>query len=242
MNLYESPALRAVTGPVIRPGGFTLTDRGLARCRLRAGARVLDIGCGAGGSVDHLRRRHDLAAIGLDLSAVLLAEGVQTHGNLPLVRGRAEQLPVADGIVEAVLCECVLSLTPRPQAVLQEVWRLLQPGGALILTDVYARAANPSAGRGESPVTCCLRGAVDPSTVKQRITAAGFAMLLWEDHSQMLNQLAAHLILTYGSLDAFWSTVAGPDATPAMRRCVRASGGGRPGYYLLVARKPVDGH
>jgi cyclopropane fatty-acyl-phospholipid synthase-like methyltransferase len=48
MNLYESPVLRAVTGAVIRPGGFALTDRGLARCRLRAGARVLDIGCGAG--------------------------------------------------------------------------------------------------------------------------------------------------------------------------------------------------
>jgi arsenite methyltransferase len=241
MNLYESPALRAVTGPVIRPGGFALTDRGLARCRLRADARVLDIGCGAGGSVDYLRRRHDLAAVGLDLSASLLAEGLQTHGNLPLVRGRAEQLPMADGIVEAVLCECVLSLSPRPQAVLQEAWRILQPGGALVLTDVYARAADPSVRRGESPVTCCLQGAVDASTVKRRIAAAGFEMLLWEDHSQMLKQLAAHLILTYGSLDAFWSTVAGPDAAPEMSRCVGASGG-RPGYYLLVARKPADRH
>jgi arsenite methyltransferase len=241
MNLYESPVLRAVTGAVIRPGGFALTDRGLARCRLRAGARVLDIGCGAGGSVDYLRQRHGLSAIGLDLSAVLLAEGLRTHGNLPLVRGRAEQLPMADGFIDAVLCECALSLSSRPQAVLQEAWRILQPGGALILTDVFARAADPSARRGEYPVACCLQGAVDASTVQQRIAAAGFEMLLWEDHSQVLKQLAANLILTYGSLDAFWSTVAGPDAAPAMNRCGGASGG-RPGYYLLVARKPTDGH
>jgi arsenite methyltransferase len=238
MNLYESRALRAVTGPVIRPGGFALTDRGLAFCRLGAGARVLDIGCGAGGSVDYLRQRHDLAAIGLDLSAVLLAEGLHTHGDLPLVRGRAEQLPMADGFIEAVLCECVLSLSPRPQAALQEIWRILQPGGALVLTDVYARATEPSVGSGEYPVTCCLQGAVDTLTVKQRITAAGFELLLWEDHSQVLKQLAAHLILTYGSLDAFWTTVAGPDAAPAMNRCVEANRG-RPGYYLLVARKGV---
>jgi arsenite methyltransferase len=237
MNLYESPVLRAATGPAIRPGGFGLTDRGLACCRLSAGARVLDIGCGAGGSVAYLRQCHDLAAMGLDLSAALLTEGLQTHGNLPLVRGRAEQLPLADGFVEAVLCECVLSLSSRPQTVLQEAWRILKPGGALILTDVYARAAAISAWPDKIPVKCCLQGAVDAPTVKGRIAEAGFEMLLWEDHSSVLKQLAAQLIWSYGSLNAFWSTVAGPDAAPAMNRCMSASRG-RPGYYLLVALKP----
>jgi len=237
MNLYESPVLRAVTGPVIRPGGFSLTELALSRSRLAAGARVLDIGCGAAGSVNYLRQQHDLGAMGLDLSACLLAEGLRTHGNLPLVRGRAEHLPITDGSFDAVLCECVLSLSSRPQTVLEEAWRILLPGGTFILTDVYARKTGASAWSSGSPIKCCLQGAVDLATVKRRISAARFDVELWEDHSLLLKQLAAHLIWTYGSLDTFWSTIAGPDAPLAMTQC----GGtdcGRPGYYLLVARKP----
>ncbi len=238
VKLYESRALRAVTAPVIRPGGFELTQRGLSRCHLQQGARILDIGCGAGAGVDYLRRRHGLAAIGVDLSAELLKEGSQTHGESPLVRGRAEQLPAACACFSAVLCECVLSLCPDPQKVLKEIWRVLQPGGNLVLTDMYARvSAATAAWRVKTSVQCCLRGAVDRPMVESRIAAAGFDPVLWEDHSPLLKQLAAQLVWTYGSLDAFWSAVGGPDAADAVNRG-GAGGCSRPGYYLMVARKP----
>jgi arsenite methyltransferase len=237
VNLYESPALRDVSGPVIRPGWFELTARGLVHCRLAPGARVLDIGCGTGAVVDYVRQRHGLTAVGLDISAVLLEEGFRAHDGLPLVRGRAEQLPMAEGCFSAVLCECMLSLCPDPLIVLQEVWRVLQPAGYLILTDVYARGPVVAAWTGKPSTHCCLQGAVDRSTVEDRITAAGYNLLLWEDHSALLKQMAAQLVWTYGSLDAFWSAVAGPDAVGIMT----ASGVGgcrRPGYFLLVAQKP----
>lgn len=238
MNLYESRALRDITGPVIRPGGFQLTDRGLAYCGLAPRARVLDVGCGTGATVHYLRFRHGLWAMGIDRSSTLLEEGVRSNSGAPLVRGRAEQIPVGNGSVEAVFCECVLSLCSDPLDTLQEVVRVLQVGGYLVLMDVYSRDPSvPAQEVGKPSVSCCLQGAVDRSTVEARIAAAGFDLLLWEDHSVLLKQLAGQLIWTYGSLDAFWSVIAGPVSAGA----VNSGGGGgcrRPGYYLLVAQKP----
>jgi len=236
VNLYESAALRDVTGPAIRPGGFALTERGLARCRLAPGDRVLDVGCGTGAVVDYLRHRHGLSVLGIDLSAVLLMEGCRAHGRVPLVRGRAEQVPTAGSCFGAVLCECMLSLCPEPQRVLQEVRRVLQPDGHLVLTDVYAREPGTTGISGKATGHCCFQGAVDRLTVENRIAEAGFDLVIWEDHTPLLNRLAAQLIWVYGSLDDFWSVVVGPEAARAMSRggAERCS---RPGYYLLVARK-----
>jgi arsenite methyltransferase len=235
-NLYESPILRSVTGPVIRPGGFELTDRGLARCNLSAGTRVLDIGCGAGAVVDHLRQQYNLNTFGVDLSAVLLKDGAQNYDGLPLIQGRAEQLPIADETFGAVVCECMLSLCSEPVAVLHEIRRVLRPDSFLILTDVYARVPGDDGWMGKLSVHCCLQGAVDRAAVERRLADAGFDLFFWEDHTPLLKQLAAQLVWTYGSLDAFWSALGRADATE------KAHAGGaacssRPGYYLAIARK-----
>lgn len=236
INLYESAALREVTKPVIRPGGFALTDRGVAACGLNKGDRVLDIGCGTGAAVDCLRNRYGLNAMGIDLSAVLLREGARTNRGTPLMQGRAEQLPLVDGCCGAVLCECMLSLSASPHLVLQEMWRVVTPGGYVILSDLYSREPATVALTGTQPIRCCLQGAVDRSTVEERVGAAGFEQILWEDHTLLLRQLAAQLVWNYGSLDAFWEAVAGP----AVAESIQPSQGGgcrRLGYYLLVARK-----
>jgi ubiquinone/menaquinone biosynthesis C-methylase UbiE len=236
LNLYESPILRAVTGPAIRPGGFDLTDRGLARCQLATGTRVLDIGCGTGACVEHLRSVHGLEAVGVDLSTVLLKEGASKHRGSPLVRGRAEQLPTAANTFGAVVCECMLSLCPNPHGVLGEIQRVLQPGGFLLLADVYARMPGDG-GWVDSVVHSCLQGAVDRGTVERRVADAGLDLELWEDHSPLLKQLAAQLVWTYGSLDAFWFALGRSDAIENMRQG-EAVCSNRPGYYLAVACKP----
>jgi len=235
-NLYESPVLRAVTGPVIRPGGFDLTNRALDHCQLPPGTRVLDIGCGAGAVVDYLRHQYGLNAVGVDLSAVLLKEGALNYGGSPLVRARAEQLPAMDDYFGAVVSECMLSLCPDPQSVLREVRRVLQPGGFLILADVYARIPGHGGWMGKESIHSCLQGAVDRVTVERRIADAGLDLELWEDHSPLLKQLAAQLVWTYGSLEAFWSVLGRSDATDNMSQTGNACSS-RPGYYLTVARR-----
>ncbi len=67
LNLHESREMRSVTGPTIRPGGLTLTERAFAFCSLPERARVLDVGCGVGATVEFLCREH-LGAFGVDTS------------------------------------------------------------------------------------------------------------------------------------------------------------------------------
>ncbi|MDA8140214.1 MAG: class I SAM-dependent methyltransferase [Desulfobacteraceae bacterium] len=227
-NLYESQALRAVTGPAIRPGGLALTERALALCGLTAGARVLDVGCGGGATVAHLRQSHGLRAMGLDLSWMLLAEGRAQPGCPPLVQGPAEMLPVADGKLQAIFCECVLSLLSSPKSALAEWHRALAPGGLLVVSDLYARAGQLEDELFSAPGRCCLAGAVDRDTLLEGVTGAGFEVVVFEDHSPLLKQLAAQLVWAYGSLETFRAR-AGLGCT--------SHGNGRPGYYLMVAKK-----
>lgn len=231
-NLYETDTLKSVTGPAIRPGGLDLTDRALSHCRLTPGAAVLDAGCGRGATLAHLKGHHHLKAIGLDLSQLLLAEGRRNHPALPLVRADAARMPLPEASFAAVCCECVLSLAPQPQRVLNEFYRVLVPGGFLLLSDLY-RPAPSSVDRAVAySINCCLKGATTQDLIMDRVTAAGFKVSVWEDHSHLLKVLAAQLVFAYGSLDAFWSAIGKGKGSTGMTNDCRQQG-----YFLLVARK-----
>jgi len=210
---YEGGPLREVTGIAIRPGGLTLTDRAIDLCRFVAGARLLDVGCGAGATVEHLCRQYAFAARGVDCSSKLIAEGRGRNPSLLLTEAAAESLPYIAESLDGILCECVLSLLDEPLTALREFHRVLRGGGCLILSDMYDRGK--SAG---SP-----RGTVTRGEIEVWLSESGFTTMVWEDHTPLLTELAARLILSHGTLEGL---------------CCTASGAGtRPGYYLLLAHK-----
>lgn len=200
-HLYETGPLRDITGTTIRPGGLTLTDRALEFCSFAAGAQLLDVGCGAGASVEHLRSRYGLDASGVDISTALICEGLRRNPALPLSVGAAETLPYQDESRDGILCECVLSLLTEPRLALTEFRLLLRSGGYLILSDMYSK--DTALGQPEA-----------------WLAENGFTILLWEDHTPLLRELAARLVMANGSLAGLCCTTAA-----------------KPGYYLLVARK-----
>jgi SAM-dependent methyltransferase len=233
-SLYESPALQAVTGPALRPGGLELTQRSLALCDLPAGARVVDIGCGTGVTVHYLRRHRRLKAFGLDRSPGMLGQARQRNPGLPLMQGEATCLPFKDRRLAAVMCECVLSLVEDTDAALREFCRVLAPGGFLVLADVYARAPEHAEGLTSLPVTCCLKGATSRDELMDRMQRSGFTLLAWEDHSGALKRLAARLVFACGSLQAFWGAAGACAPVNAYPSAIQRA---RPGYFLAVARK-----
>ncbi len=236
LPFYESTAMLAVGGTTLRPGGLDLTQRALSYCGLPAGARVADIGCGMGATVEHLRRHHRLRAVGLDRSAGMLGRTRQRNSGLPLVKGDAARLPFEDGGLSAVLCECSLTLVDDIDAAWREIRRVLAPGGFLVLTDIYVRAPHPAAGRTTLPGASCLRGAKSRDEIVGRMQRSGFTLLAWEDHSEALKRLAAELVLACGSLQALWGTVGSPGDATACATAVRQA---RIGYFLSVARREV---
>jgi arsenite methyltransferase len=233
-SLYESPALQAVTGATLRPGGLALTRRALAFCALPAGARVLDIGCGIGATAHYLRRNCRLKACGLDRSTGMLGHARQRNPGLPLIQGEATHLPIRDRRLSAVMCECVLSLVEDTDAAWREFHRVLAPDGLLVLADVYARAPEHAGSLTPLPGTCCLKGAASREDLLDRMQQFGFTLLVWEDHSEALKRLAAQLVFACGSLQAFWETTGAGACVNMYPAAVERA---RPGYFLAVARK-----
>jgi len=107
-----------------------VTSRAFARggsyerlaARVADARRILDLGCGDG----HLLSLLGPRAVGIDMSPeeLALARG------LPAVRGRAQELPFADGAFDAVVSHLVFMLLDEPARVVAEIDRVLAQRGA----------------------------------------------------------------------------------------------------------------
>jgi SAM-dependent methyltransferase len=234
VRVYEQSPLLEVAGETIRPGGLALTDHALAFCALPVRARVLDVGCGPASSVGHLIAQHGLAATGLDPSALLLRVGRCRDETLPLVQSSGERMPIAHARFDAVLTECSLSVMKDRERALSEFWRVLRPGGYLILADIYARNPDGIDALRRLPIDSCLCGAVTQIEVVERVEAHGFTVRLWEDHTDALRVFAARLIWSHGSIQQFWCRAASQADASDIQMAITRS---KPGYYLLIAQK-----
>lgn len=207
--LWERPALREAAGDTLRPGGFALTDRAAAAMGLLPGWRVLDVGCGLGATVARLRSRFGADAYGVESSSVQIDRSV---GSRSVVQATGDCLPFGDGQFSALFCECVLSLFPDPHAGLREFFRVLATGGFLVLSDLHAQDDRVI----ESG--SCGDRAVLLSRTQGMVEEAGFEVVLVEDHSHLLKDLAAKLLF-----------LGEPGRGCACHRGL--------GYYLMIARK-----
>jgi SAM-dependent methyltransferase len=231
--VYESEALLDAMGPELRPGGLELTREAVARWGLHGGSRVLDIGCGYGGTLALLTESFGFRAVGLDRSALLLARAGRSNPSSTRVRGEAGALPLAGGSLDGVLLECVLSLVADPDRTLAECGRVLKPGGHLAVSDLFTR--NPCRETNTRAPAFCLGGAVHRDTVLERVRRAGFTGIHWEDRTDLLRETAARLVFEHGSTEAFRALFCTGSQAGVVRERIRAS---RPGYFLLLARKP----
>jgi SAM-dependent methyltransferase len=100
---------------------------------------VLDVGCGAGALLSALSR-HIGRGIGLDVSEEMLAQARRRNaGDAKLVfaRGDAARAPFADGSFDVVVSFLSLHYLEWPRAI-DEVLRLLAPGGRLLCVDMVS--------------------------------------------------------------------------------------------------------
>ncbi len=97
--------------------------------------RAIDVGCGTG------RWTARLSAIGIDASSAMLAVAANKGLRGRLAVGDAAALPVATGVADLVLCALTFGHVGDQAGAMREFARVLQPGGALILTDFHPNAA-----------------------------------------------------------------------------------------------------
>lgn len=116
-----------------------------AMADLRAGEVVLDLGSGAGLDVILSAKRVGPTgkAYGVDFLDEMLdlarsnakAEGVD---NVEFLPGMIEDLPLPDASVDVVISNCVINLAPDKGPVIEEIARVLRPGGRVAISDVVA--------------------------------------------------------------------------------------------------------
>jgi SAM-dependent methyltransferase len=111
--------------------------------RIEPGAVVLDLGCGAGTDLLIAAQMTGPGgrAIGVDMTPAMLERARESAGamgleNVELRSALIEALPVEDESVDVVISNGVIDLVPDKEAVLDEIDRVLRPGGRLQFADV----------------------------------------------------------------------------------------------------------
>jgi arsenite methyltransferase len=133
---------------------FAGTGNPFSLGELRPGERVVDVGCGAG--IDSLiaakKVGPDGRVIGVDMTPYMLEKArraaVETGlENVEFKEGFGEALPVEDGWAEVVISNGVLNLMPDKSAALEEMSRVLKPGGRLQIGDILVQKAVPESAK-----------------------------------------------------------------------------------------------
>jgi SAM-dependent methyltransferase len=133
---------------------FAGTGNPFSLGELRPGERVVDVGCGAG--IDSLiaakKVGPDGRVIGVDMTPSMLEkarQGAQEAGlrNVEFREGYAEELPIVDGWADVVISNGVLNLMPDKGAALEEMSRVLKPGGRLQIGDILVQKAVPESAK-----------------------------------------------------------------------------------------------
>jgi arsenite methyltransferase len=121
---------------------------------LEEGEHVVDVGCGAG--IDSLIAAQIVAptgqVVGVDMTPVMLGKAERSAAeagidNANFRQGYGESLPVDDGWADVVISNGVLNLMPNKADALQEMARVLKPGGRLQIGDILVQKAVPDSAK-----------------------------------------------------------------------------------------------
>ena len=150
--------------------------------RLRPGEVVVDLGSGAGFDAFLAARQVGPTGrvIGVDMTDAMLEKARENarrggYTNVEFRKGTIEDLPLEDASADAIISNCVINLSPEKERVYREAWRVLRPGGRLMVSDIVLERPLPEAVmRSLEAWVGCVGGASVRPVYLETIAKAGF--------------------------------------------------------------------
>jgi len=167
------------------PGGANLglgCGNPIALASLKKGETVLDLGSGAGFDCFLAANKVGVKGkvIGVDMTPEMLEKARENarkgdYRNVEFRLGEIENLPAADNSIDVIISNCVINLSPDKRRVFQEAFRVLKPGGRVMVSDIVLLKELPDFIR--SSITAyvgCVAGASLKNDYLSAISGAGF--------------------------------------------------------------------
>lgn len=150
--------------------------------KLQAGETVLDLGAGSG--LDCLLAAEQVGntgqVIGVDMTPEMVDRARVNadkggYTNVEFRLGEIESLPAADQSVNVIISNCVINLSPDKPQVFAEAFRVLKPGGRMVISDVVLSQELPAIIKASTQAYIgCVSGAMLKNEYIDCIKAAGF--------------------------------------------------------------------
>ncbi len=154
----------------------------VALASLREGETVLDLGSGAGFDCFLVAQKVGKKGkvIGVDMTPEMVEKARENvrkskYRNVEFRLGEIENLPVSDNSVDVVISNCVINLSPDKRRVFKEAFRVLTPGGRLMISDMVLLKELPDFIKNSIEAYIgCLSGAIMKDKYIYAIKTAGF--------------------------------------------------------------------
>jgi len=176
---YSEEELKSIPEPAIMGLGC---GNPAALADIKEGETVLDLGAGAG--IDVFLAANKVGergrVIGVDITEEMIKKAnaiAKEHGyrNVEFKLGEIENLPVEDNSVDVIISNCVINLSPDKLKTYQEAYRVLKPGGRILISDLVTEGELPEDIKKSFEAWAgCIAGALEKSEYLGTIKKAGF--------------------------------------------------------------------
>jgi len=154
----------------------------VALASIKDGDIVLDLGSGAG--FDCFLASEKAGAegkiIGVDMTVEMIEKARENasqggYKNIEFRLGEIENLPIEDSIVDIIISNCVINLAADKDNVFKEAFRVLKPGGRIMVSDIVTSEVLPDfIKKDASAYVSCISGAIVKEDYLKAIKKAGF--------------------------------------------------------------------
>lgn len=160
---------------------------------IKSGDTIVDLGSGAGLDCFLAARKvgENGLVIGIDMTREMIKKARANalnygYQNVEFRLGDIENMPVASETVDVVISNCVINLAPDKLKVFREIYRVLKPNGAMVISDVVLTGSLTLEQKNSTKLLCaCVSGAISKQEYIDRLTELGFRVTVVDEDTDI---------------------------------------------------------